>query len=92
MSIFETGMLICFGVSWPVSILKTIKTKQVAGKSPLFLIIICAGYICGIIHKALFSNDWVIILYIINLFLVSFDCFLYFYFSKKLHKKIIYGQ
>ncbi|HAJ79733.1 MAG TPA: hypothetical protein DCO75_08165 [Fibrobacteres bacterium] len=87
MSIFETGMLICFGVSWPVSILKTIKTKQVAGKSPLFLIIICAGYICGIIHKALFSNDWVIILYIINLFLVSIDCFLYFYFSKRLQKK-----
>jgi hypothetical protein len=92
MSIFEIGMLICFGVSWPVSILKTIKTKQVAGKSPLFLIIICAGYICGIIHKALFSNDWVIILYIINLFLVSFDCFLYFYFSKKIQNKIIYGQ
>jgi hypothetical protein len=83
MSIFEIGMLICFGVSWPVSIFKTVRTKQVAGKSPVFLIIICIGYVLGIIHKLLFSHDWVIFLYGLNLALVALDCVLYFYFSKK---------
>jgi hypothetical protein len=83
LSIFEVIMLLCFGISWPVSIAKTLRTKEVRGKSPLFLIIICAGYISGIIHKLLYSSDWVVYLYILNLLLVSADCALYFYYIKK---------
>jgi hypothetical protein len=55
MSVFETVMLICFGVSWPVSIAKTLRTKVVVGKSPLFMVIVCVGYACGIAHKALYA-------------------------------------
>ena len=33
MSIFEIGMLICFGCAWPVSIWKSYHSKQNAGKS-----------------------------------------------------------
>jgi hypothetical protein len=76
-------MLLCFGISWPVSIYKTIRTKEVRGKSPLFLIIICIGYVSGIIHKVLFSHDWVIYLYVVNLLLVTADCILYFHYIKK---------
>ena len=47
MSLFEVGMLLCFGVSWPISIVKALRTKKVVGKSPLFMIVICIGYLCG---------------------------------------------
>jgi uncharacterized membrane protein len=83
MSIFEILMLICFGVSWPISIANAIKTKNVTGKSRAFLVIIIAGYASGIIHKVLYSMDWVIFLYIINLILVLIDLFLCVYYEKK---------
>ena len=80
MSIFEPMMLICFGISWPVSIAKALKTKTVAGKSPLFMAILCAGYLCGIAHKLLNSFDWIIALYITNFIMVAFDLFLYYHY------------
>ena len=78
MSVFEMIMLICFGVGWPVSIIKSLRTKQVVGKSPLFMIVILLGYISGIIHKIVYSMDGVIILYILNPIFVSFDLYLYY--------------
>ena len=83
MSFFEISMLICFGVSWPISIVKTYTSKQVTGKSPFFLIVVFLGYACGITHKLLFSLDWVIILYAVNALLVMGDFILYCHFVKK---------
>jgi hypothetical protein len=83
MSIFEALMLVCFGLSWPVAIAKTLRTKQVAGKSRLFLSIICLGYLCGITHKVLHSRDWVMALYILNLLLVATDLALVVRYRKK---------
>lgn len=77
-SIWEVLFLLCFAVSWPVSIAKSLRTKVVIGKSPLFMSLIIMGYIFGIIHKALYSNDIVIWLYVFNAVLVSTDLFLYF--------------
>ncbi len=77
-SVFEILMLICFACSWPVSIVKALKTKVVLGKSPVFMIIIIIGYIFGIIHKILYNFDWVVYLYALNMLIVSFDLFLYF--------------
>ena len=82
MSIFEILMLVCFGVSWPISIVKSLKTRVVAGKSPLFMAIVILGYAAGITHKMLYSRDWVVALYILNLLLVAADMVLYFRFSK----------
>ena len=47
MSVFEAAMLIsCFGVSWPISIAKSLRTKVVAGESTLFMVIVCGlGYL-----------------------------------------------
>lgn len=73
MSLFEAVMIFCFGVSWPVSILKTLRAPSVDGKSRLFLVIIILGYIAGIIHKCLYSLDWVLGLYIVNLLMVVVD-------------------
>jgi len=78
MSIFEAIMLICFGVSWPVSIAKSLRTKVVVGKSPLFMGIVCFGYLSGVIHKAVYSLDWIIVLYALNMILVATDLILYF--------------
>jgi hypothetical protein len=71
-------MLVCFGASWPFSIEKTLRTKKIDGKSPVFLAIVCLGYIFGIAHKLAFSPDWVLALYAINLALVCTDFYLYF--------------
>lgn len=76
MSIFEAGMLVCFGASWPFAVIKTYRTKHVKGKSRLFLFLIILGYIFGIINKILYSMDIVIWLYVLNLLLVSADAFL----------------
>lgn len=71
-------MLICFGVSWPISIAKSLRTRVVLGKSPLFMAILCLGYLCGIIHKILYSTDWVIALYALNMVMVATDLALYY--------------
>ena len=78
MSIFEAIMLLCFGLSWPVSIAKSLRTRVVAGKSPLFMTIIGVGYISGLTHKLLYSPDWIIWLYALNLAMVSFVLILYY--------------
>lgn len=78
MSIFEVIMLVCFGISWPISIAKSIRTKVVAGKSPIFMGIVCVGYLSGMIHKVLYSFDWVIILYLVNMIMIIIDIALYF--------------
>lgn len=70
MSPFEAAMIICFGVSWPVAIWKTLKTKHVHGKSLTFLILVASGYGFGMIHKALHHYDWVIFLYVFNFLMV----------------------
>ena len=80
MSVFEATMLICFGVSWPISIAKSLRTKVVSGKSPLFMSILCLGYLSGVLHKALYSRDWIILLYVLNLIMVAIDLALYFHY------------
>lgn len=78
MSIFEIGMLFCFGFSWPFSIAKSFTTHQVVGKSPLFMIIVIIGYFFGIAHKIFYDYNWVIWLYVADLALVIVDLALYY--------------
>ncbi|MCI8361245.1 MAG: hypothetical protein HFE86_07930 [Clostridiales bacterium] len=76
--ITEAVMLICFGISWPISAYKSWKARQTGGKSLLFLVLIDLGYIVGLIGKILFRPDYVIVVYCINLFFVTADLLLYF--------------
>ncbi len=71
-------MLLCFGAAWPFSIIKSYKSKSVAGKSPYFLIVVIIGYISGIINKLLYSNDIIMYLYILNLLMVATDLAIYY--------------
>jgi len=77
MNIFEIGMLVCFGAAWPTSILKTLKSKTVAGKSIVFVIIVEIGYISGICYKLTGDRDNVIFLYCLNALMVLLDIILY---------------
>ncbi len=74
--IFEALMLVCFGVAWPFSIYRMIKTKRAHGKSQLFLSVILAGYIFGVLYQISGERSAVIYLYLLNAFLVTFDLFL----------------
>jgi hypothetical protein len=78
MSILEVGMLLCFGASWPVNIYKSLKSRATGGKSVVFLFIVDAGYIFGIVNKLLYSRDIVLALYIINFLMVAVDIGLFF--------------
>ncbi len=82
-SIFEAIMLLCFGAAWPINIAKTLKNRSAKGKSGLFLMVLIAGYLAGITHKILYSQDIVMVLYIINLIMVSTDFVLYLHFKKQ---------
>ena len=83
-SIYEFGMLACFGICWPVSVYTSVKTKRTEGKSLLFMVIVFVGYISGVIHKVYYNFDFVIILYISNLLLVLVDIVLYLKYSRRI--------
>ena len=77
MGVFEFLMLFCFGFSWPFSILKSIRSRSTRGKSLLFMVLVELGYVFGIIHKALYSYNWVIWMYLVLFVLVAVDLCLY---------------
>ncbi len=89
MEIFECIMLFCFGLSWPISVYKSIRSKSTKGKSVVFIIAIILGYISGIIGKIVNGQlSYVLALYCLNLIVVSVDLGLYFINSKR-EKSII---
>jgi len=72
-------MLACFGLSWPISVYKSIKSKSTQGKSIVFIIAIIIGYISGIIGKIVNEQmTYVLIIYCFNLIVVSVDLVLFF--------------
>lgn len=77
-NLFEMTMLICFGVSWPVSVYKSWVSQKTGGKSLLFLFLIEFGYLVGLLGKLLFNPSYVIAVYVINLCFVTADIVLYF--------------
>ncbi len=77
--IFECIMLFCFGISWPISVYKSITSKSTRGKSVIFIAAILIGYIAGILGKIVGSNiNYTLALYIFNFIVVSIDFALYF--------------
>lgn len=87
--ILEAAMVICFGISWPVSILKSWKSKTTKGKSLIFMLFIWVGYVCGIASKLLAGHlTYVFAFYILNIVMVTIDICLYFHNLKYDHKPI----
>lgn len=77
--ILETLMILGFGISWPLSIIKSYRSRSTKGKSVLFMCFIVFGYICGIISKTLMQNfNLAYFFYFPNVIMVSTDICLYF--------------
>lgn len=71
--IFETIMLICFGIAWPFSIYRMLKTKRSHGKSLAFIVVIFTGYVAGTLFQWFGERNAVIFLYLINAAMVLAD-------------------
>ena len=77
--LFEAIMVICFGISWPLSIIKSYHSRTTKGKSIFFISFILAGYGFGIASKLLSGNmTYVFIFYVLNFIMVFIDICLYF--------------
>ena len=78
-NILEAFMLICFGLSWPLSLYKNIKARTAKSMSLQFTLLIITGYIAGITAKILNNSfNYVLIIYILNLMIVSANIIVYF--------------
>lgn len=75
----EIMMVISFGVSWPLNVIKSYKARTTKGKSLWFLVLIFFGYICGIASKLTAeSYKWyVLFFYVLNIMMVAADLILY---------------
>ncbi len=82
--ILEVVMVVCFGLSWPASIAKSIRAKTSKGKSLFFLCCVLFGYAAGITGKFLANRlNYVVVFYIINFLMVFTDLLLYLHNQKK---------
>ncbi|MCQ2388357.1 MAG: hypothetical protein MJ138_01430 [Kiritimatiellae bacterium] len=80
----EFAMLFAFGFSWPFAIARTYRAKRVDGKSPAFMIIVIAGYFCGIsAHLVEGTKLWLCWVYLADVALVSTDLALYFHYARR---------
>jgi hypothetical protein len=86
--LLEALMILCFGLSWPVSIYRSYVSRTAKGKSLFFEVFLWVGYIFGIIRKfmqysapgtvlnTLFYLGW--FFYFLNIVEISIDIALYF--------------
>lgn len=83
--LLEIVMIVSFGASWPLNVIKSYKARTTKGKSLPFLLLIFFGYIAGITSKLInqsymqqFSTKWyVLVFYCLNLIMVGIDLLLY---------------
>jgi len=72
--VFESIMLICFGISWPFNIAKSLRSRTAKGKSMWFELCILTGYIVGLAGKFISGNiTYVVAVYVLDLVMVSID-------------------
>ncbi len=85
--LLEALTIFCFGLSWPISIRKSLISRTAKGKSLFFEIFLLLGYLAGIIRKviqltALDASGLLFFLsfffYILNFIMISIDVALYF--------------
>lgn len=82
----EAMTIFCFGLSWPISIRKSLVSRTAKGKSLFFEIFLLLGYACGIARKVIQtvegSSGFLFYLsfffYVLNFIEISIDVMLYF--------------
>lgn len=87
MDLMEALTILCFGLSWPISIRKSYISRTAKGKSLFFEVFLLLGYAVGIVRKgiqytAMESHGWVFFLsfifYVLNSLMILVDVSLYF--------------
>ncbi len=78
--LFEILMIVSFGLSWPMNVMKSYRARTAKGKSLPFLLLIITGYLFGIAGKLIAGGfKWyVMFFYVLNLIMVSADLAMYF--------------
>ncbi len=85
--LFEAAMLVCFGFSWPLNVMKAYKARTAKGTSLPFIILIITGYVAGITAKIINGQfNYVLAVYFLNLAIVMTNVFVYIR-NKALDKK-----
>ena len=78
-NILEIIMLLCFGASWPINLMKALKARTAKGTSLQFLCMIEIGYLCGILSKFTGGNvNYVLFFYFLNIFVVGLNIVAFF--------------
>ncbi len=86
--LFEAAMLVCFGFSWPLNVIKAYKAGTAKGTSLPFIILIITGYLAGISAKIINGQfNYVLVVYFLNLAIVMSNVFVYIR-NKALDKKV----
>ena len=77
--LFEILMIVSFGLSWPMNVLKSYRARTAKGKSLPFLLLIITGYLFGIAGKLIAGGfKWyVMFFYVLNLCMVLTDLGMY---------------
>ncbi len=76
--LFEAAMLVCFGFSWPLNVMKAYKARTAKGTSLPFIILIITGYLAGITAKVINGQfNYVLAVYFLNLAIVMINVFVY---------------
>ena len=83
--ILEFLMILSVGISWPLKVYRSYKSRTAKGNSVTFTIFIALGYVCGIISKIILISQGKIepynlafIMYWPNIIFVTADIILYF--------------
>ena len=77
--LFEAVMLVCFGFSWPLNVIKAYKAKSAKGTSLAFIVLIITGYVAGITAKVINHQfNYVLAVYFLNLAIVMSNLVVYF--------------
>jgi hypothetical protein len=82
-SIFELFFFVFIACAWPISIARMLKRKSTKGKSLIFSGVVLLGYVFGILHKFLYSPDWVLAVYFLDFALVAADIIVFFHVRAK---------
>ncbi len=86
--LFEAAMLVCFGFSWPLNVIKAYKAGTAKGTSFPFIILIITGYLAGISAKIINGQfNYVLVVYFLNLAIVMSNVFVYIR-NKALDRKV----
>ena len=72
--VFEMIMLICFGLSWPFNITKSVRSRTAKGKSLWFEVCIIVGSLCGLAGTFISGNvTYVAAFYILDFTMGTID-------------------